>query len=201
MLINGPRLLGCPILSLHVGGKIATVTELIIDPDSLKLIACRVDGPLVGGDVGDILLMDDVREFSRMGMIVDSTDVFAEADDVIRVQEVQKLRFRLLGIKVETRQKAKLGKVSDFILDSATWRIHQLVIQRPMLKSLIDPELLISRQEVVKVTDYKIVVKDEEKTLKQQAEKAAITTNFVNPFRQQNTPAAEPSEISMDPKA
>ena len=71
MLINTSRLINCPILSLHIGGRVATVTEVIIDPDSLKVIACRVEGPLVGKEVGDILPMTSVREFSRLGMIID----------------------------------------------------------------------------------------------------------------------------------
>lgn len=46
MLINGSLLIDCPVLSLHVGGEIARVTELIMNPNSLKLIAFRVEGRL-----------------------------------------------------------------------------------------------------------------------------------------------------------
>lgn len=182
MLVNGSRLIGCPILSLHVGGRIATVKELIIDPNNLKLIACRVDGPMVGREVGDILPMDSVREFSRLGMIIDSADEFVEADEIVRIQKIIGLNFALPGLKVETKKGTKLGKVIDFTLISDTWQTEQLIVRRPIMKALIDPELTISRKQIVEVDDYKVIVKDEEEKIRAKASKD-FTPSFVNPFR------------------
>lgn len=184
MLFNGSRLLGCPVLSLHVGGRIAVVNELIIDPDNLKIIACRVDGPLVGKEVGEILPMNSVREFSRLGMIVDSADEFVEADEIIRVRDVLKLNFSLVGLKVETKKGAKLGKVSDFTVEPSTWQIQQIIVQRPLIKAFLDPELTIARSRIVEVNDYKIIVKEETEKSKSQATKTDFTPSFVNPFRE-----------------
>ena len=128
MLFNGSRLLGCPVLSLHVGGRIASVSELIIDPDDLKIIACRVTGLLVGKEVGEILPMDSVREFSRLGMIVDSADEFVEPDEIIRIKKILDLNFHLIGLKVESKQGARLGKVCDFTVEPSTWQVQQLII-------------------------------------------------------------------------
>ncbi|MBQ3310144.1 hypothetical protein IJG73_01740, partial [Candidatus Saccharibacteria bacterium] len=64
MFINGSKLLGCPVLSLHVGGKIAQVTSPIIDPNNLKIIAYKISGPMVGKETGDILRTEQIREFS-----------------------------------------------------------------------------------------------------------------------------------------
>ena len=74
MLINGSSLNNCPVLSLHIGGEIARVTEVVVDPNTLKIIGFRVAGKLIKDDTGDILPIESVREFSRMGMIVDSID-------------------------------------------------------------------------------------------------------------------------------
>lgn len=57
MLVNASNLVNCPILSLHIGGQIARVTDLIVDPDKLSLLAVRVDGPMVEPAEGDILMM------------------------------------------------------------------------------------------------------------------------------------------------
>lgn len=185
MLINSSRLINCPILSLHVGGRIATVTELIVDPNDLKVIACRVDGPLVGKEVGEILPMDSVREFSRLGMIVDSADEFVEPGEIIHIRDILKLNFSLIGLKVETKAGAKLGKVSDFTLDPSSWQIQQLIVQRPFIKALLDPELTISRQQIIEIDDYKVIVKSEkeQKPTKVKA-KTDFVPNFVNPFRE-----------------
>lgn len=187
MLISSTKFIGCPVLSLHVGGQIAQVTELIIDPRSLKLIAVRVEGPMIRDDVGDILPIESVREFSKAGIIIDSTDDLAQDDDIVKIKEVLKLNFNLKGLKVITRKKAKLGKVSDYILRSDTWEAYQLIVQRPLVKSLLDPELIISRSQIVEVDDYQIIVKDEHD--RQKAKTVSPTPaedfvpNFVNPFR------------------
>lgn len=186
MLFNGSRLLGCPVLSLHVGGRIASVSELIIDPDDLKIIACRVTGPLVGKEVGEVLPMDSVREFSRLGMIVDSADEFVEPDEIIRIKKVLDLNFHLTGLKVESKQGARLGKVGDFTVEPSTWQVQQLIIQRPFIKSFIDPELTISRSRIEEVNDYKIIIKEETEkpTSNAKAGKTDFVPSFVNPFRE-----------------
>lgn len=186
MLINGSRLIGCPILSLHVGGAIAHVSDIIIDPNDLKIIGFRVSGPLIRGEVGDVLLASSVREFSRAGMIVDSVDELVDGEEVIRIRDILNLNFSLPGLKVISANKSKLGKVADYIVNSDSWDIHQLIVQRPIMKALLDPELIIPRSEIVEVNDYQIVVKDEHSKLQQSAPSvrpANLASDFVNPFR------------------
>ena len=56
MLINATKLIGFPVLSLHVGGPVAKVTSIIVDPNDLSIIAFKVDGPTIGrDDIGTIL--------------------------------------------------------------------------------------------------------------------------------------------------
>lgn len=186
MLINSSRLKDCPILSLHVGGQIARVTDLIIDPDSLHLLAVRVEGPMVEPKEGDLLIMDSVREFSRAGMIIDSNDEFVRGDDIVRVKKVLKLNFDLHGLKVVTKKGVKLGKVEDFVLQSSSWDVQQLIVRRPIMKALIDPELIIDRSKIVEVDDYQVVIKEEHEKTKSKLKTSTIeelVPDFVNPFR------------------
>lgn len=184
MLINDSSLKNYPILSLHVGGRIAQVVDTIVDPNTLKIIAFRVDGPLVGKEVGEILPVNSVREFSRLGMIVDSADEFVEEDEIIHVRDILQLNFSLSGLKVETEKKVKLGKVTDFTVEPESWQIQQIIVQRPMLKSFLDPELLISRQQIIEVDDYRVLVKDQTRKVTVEAATTEFVPNFVNPFRE-----------------
>lgn len=187
MLINGSNLVNCPILSLHVGGEIARVAEPIIDPNNLKIIAFRVEGKLVDNDTGDILPIESVRKFSRMGMVIDSIDELAHADDIVRVSKILQLNFSLVGLKVVTARKEKLGKVLDYTVDISGWAVQQIIVQRPVLKAFFDPELIISRRKIVEVDDYQVIIKDEHDKVKSKVEKAIpaeFVPNFVNPFRE-----------------
>lgn len=203
MLINGSSLQNRAILSLHVGGKIAEVIEPIIDPNDLSLIAFRVEGPLVRGDVGDILPIESVREFSRQGIIVDSIDELVDGDEIVRLRDILKLRFSLQGIKVVTCKKTKLGKVSDYTIDTTTWSVRQLIVRRPVMKSLIDPELVISRQSIVEISDYYITVKDEHEKAKNKSsitENREFIPNFINPFREPDFAAENSAEAKNSSK-
>lgn len=188
MLINGSRLVGLPILSLHVGGEIARVSEVIVNPDNLKIIAFRVDGPLIGhDDVGDILPVESVREFSALGLIIDSIDEFVDGEAVVRIKKVLELDFSLIGLKVVTKKHEKLGKVSEYVAVAEDWRIHQLIVQRPIMKSIIDPELTIPRSRIIEINDYEVIVKSEKDAAKSRTRANApadFIPNFVNPFRE-----------------
>lgn len=187
MLVNGSRLLGAQILSLHVGGVIARVSEVIIDPNTLKIIAFRVEGPLVRGEVGSILPITSVREFSRLGMIVDSIDEFVDEEAIVQIRDILKLNFALPGLKVVTKKKSKIGKVTDYIISISTWEVYQLIVQRPIIKAFLDPELIIPRSKIIEVDDYQVVIKEETEKTKTKSHTEApadFVPNFINPFRE-----------------
>ena len=184
MLIDQSSLIRCPVLSVHVGQAIAETTFPVIDPNDLKIIAFELAGGVVGGDVGDILRTESIREFGNLGLIVDSEDVFVNRMDVIKIDETMALEFRLVGLKVVTKKGTKLGKVVSFTVDSQTFEIMQIIVKRPTLKSFIDPELVISRNEIIEVDDYTVTVKDEEAKIRKRATKEDFVPNFVNPFKQ-----------------
>lgn len=189
MLINGSKLISCPILSLHIGGVIAHVTEPIINPDNLKIIGFKVEGKIIRENDANILPIESIREFSRMGMIVDSIDELVNATDVIKIKKALDIDFKLVGLRVVTRQNARIGKVSDYTVHIGDWSIQQLVVQRPVLKSFLDPELIIARNRIVEVDDERVVIKDERDKTKSRVSKvtakpADFVPNFVNPFRE-----------------
>ena len=182
MLVTASRLVGTPILSMQSASPIGTISEIIVDPNSLKIVAFRIAGPIVNRN-SSILAVSSIREYSRYGMVVDSIDELVADDDVIKISQVLELNFSLTGLKVETKKGGKLGTVSDFTATSNDFIIQQLVVKRPMLKSFLDPELLIPRREIVEITDDKVIVKDDEKTIRDKATTENFVPNFVNPFR------------------
>ena len=86
MLIEGSKLLNYPILSLHTASKIAEVKALIIDPNFLKVVAFEIN--VASSKQRLFLETASVREFSKMGMIVDSDEEFVEQGDVIKLKEM-----------------------------------------------------------------------------------------------------------------
>ena len=183
-----------PVLSVQDSGKIGTISNTIVDPDTLKIIALRVHGA-IGSDGGNILDVNSVREYSEFGLVIDSTEELVKDDDIVKIAKVLELNFSLIGLKVETKKGSKLGKVLDFTITDDNFSVAQIVVKRPTVKSFFDSELIIPRAEIVEITDYKIIVRDEEKVIKERALKEDFVPNFVNPFRKSEQQAPAPNHI------
>lgn len=196
MLVYASRLIGARVLSVQAGGAIAQVSEPIIDPDTLKIIAFRLSGPLVNKSPANILDVSSIREYSNYGIVIDNIDELVAPDDVVKIAKVLELNFNLIGLKVETKKGSKLGKVSNYTVTSDNFTTQQIIVKRPVIKSFVDPELTIHRKEIVEITDYKIIVKDEEKVIKARSEKEDFVPNFVNPFREQGFAPADNQNLA-----
>lgn len=181
MLIEGSKLLKYPILSLHTASRIAEVKGLVIDPNFLKVVAFEINA--ISSKQHLFLEASSVREFSKMGMIVDSDEEFIEKDDVIKLKETIDLGFSLDNMKVVSKKKAMLGRIEDFIINTEDFQIMQLIVKRPIYKALIDPELVIGRSDIHEINDREIVVKSEEGTIMKKSGTLDFVPNFVNPFK------------------
>ena len=181
MLIEGSKLLKYPILSLHTASRIAEVKDLVIDPNFLKVVAFEISA--VSSNQRLFLEASSVREFSKMGMIVDSDEEFVEKDDVIKLKETIDLGFSLDNMKVVSKKKAMLGRIEDFIINTEDFQIMQLIVKRPIYKALIDPELVIGRSDIHEINDSEIIVKSEEGTIMKKSGTLDFVPNFVNPFK------------------
>ena len=181
MLIEGSKLLNYPILGLHTASRIAEVKALVVDPNFLKIVAFEISA--VSSKQRLFLDVTSVREFSKMGMIVDSDEEFIEQDDVIKLKEAIELGFTLENMKVVTKKKTMLGRVEDFMVTTDGFQIMQLIIKRPIYKALIDPELVIGRSEIHEINDNEIIVKSEESTIMKKSGTLDFVPNFVNPFK------------------
>ena len=198
MLIYNSKLINTPVLSVQAGGVIAFLDKPIIDPDSLKILAFFVTGPMVQSSE-NILDVKSIREYSHLGVVIDEIEELVGEEDVVKIKKVLELNFDLIGLSVETKKGTKLGKIIDFTTASEDFVIKQLVVKRPLIKSLTDSELIIPRSEIVEITDYKIIVKDEEKTIKARAKKEDFIPNFVNPFREPGfAPAQTENPVEQD---
>ena len=194
MLIEGSKLLNYPILSLHTASKIAEVKALIIDPNFLKVVAFEIN--VASSKQCLFLETASVREFSKMGMIVDSDEEFVEQGDVIKLKEMIELGFTLENMKVLSKKKTMLGRVEDFIVTTDDFRVMQLIIKRPIYKSLIDPKLVIGRSEIHEINDTEIIVKSEESTIMKKSGALDFVPNFVNPFKDGKYIASENNNSS-----
>jgi uncharacterized protein YrrD len=147
-----------PVLSLHAGQAIANISDIVINPHDLSIAAfgclpLRQPKRL-------FLLPQSVRESSRDGLVVNHEEDLSEAEDLLRLQDVLKMNFRLEGKPVITESKRRLGKVADYVVDNVGWQVVKLHVQRPFWRAVFGGMLIIDRSFIVSVSQRAIVVKD-----------------------------------------
>ena len=191
MLILGSRLTNTPIMGLQTGTRLAVTKNPVIDPGDLKIVAYEVEGPLLS-ERPSFIRIADVRELSDVGMIIDSNDELIGLKDVIAIQKIYELNFRLVGLNVIDEAKRKLGKVENYIIDTDNFSVQQLNVKQGMIKSLTDTELLIHRSQIVEINDYEVIVKAAAKKLEPITKPSQLT--YMNPFRSQS-PQTDNTEL------
>lgn len=180
MLITGSRLLGAPVMGLQTGSELARTSKAIIDPKTLEIIAYELEGPLLN-EHPSLLRIADVREFSDIGLIVDSSDEFVGAEDIIKLHDIYELNFNPEGMTVIDEKRHKLGKVDSYTLETGAFLIQQLLVKRPLLKSLNDTHLLVHRTQITEINNNEIIVHSQAEIPEPALE--AMRHGYTNPFR------------------
>lgn len=196
MLLFGSTLENQPVMSLQTGTELARTDAPVIDPYRLIIRAYKLQGPLLESSADSYLRIEDIREISSVGMIIDSNDEIVLGTDILKLHELIKIGFELNNLKVEDEKGYKLGTVIDYSIDMSTFMIYQIVVKRPFLKSFKDPELIIDRSKIVEVNNSKVIVKNESE--KAPASPLIQNTDFINPFRKQETNQPAKSETTTN---
>lgn len=191
MLIAGSRLIDTPVMGLQTGSELARTNKAIVDPHTLEIVAYEVTGPLLNLHPS-LLRIADVREFSDIGIIVDSSDEFVSPDDIIKLGDIYSLRFDPIGMKVIDEKHNKIGHVTAYTIDTNDFVIQQLNVKRPLLQRINDTELLIHRTQITAINNDAIVVHAQAKIPEPTIHATRGVGAYHNPFRK--TPQAEHSE-------
>jgi sporulation protein YlmC with PRC-barrel domain len=147
-----------PVMSLRTGGKIATAEAPIINPNNLKIEGWYCQDHFSKQPL--VLLAQDVRDFVPQGLAVNDHEVLSDPHELVRLKDILELEFTLLGKPVVTNHRRRLGKVSDYAIDTKTMLIQKLYVTRPVYKSLTSGQLSIDRTQIVEITNRRVIVKD-----------------------------------------
>lgn len=158
MLQLSASLLDKDIFSLRTGQPVAHITGAICNPNNLKIEGFYCADSFNKTEL--ILLYQDIREIVRDGYVVNDHDVLAEAEELVRLKSVLDLRFELLGKQVETLSKQKIGKVSDYAVETETMFVQKIYVSQSILRSFTGGSLSIDRNQIHEITDKRVIVQD-----------------------------------------
>lgn len=163
MLQLSAALLDKSILSLRTGMPIAMITAPIFNPNNLKIEGFYCQDRFDKTEL--ILLCQDIREILPQGYVVNDHDVLVEPGELIRLKEVLEIGFELIGKHVQTVSKVKVGKVSDYAVETETMFVQKIYVAQSILKSLTGGSLSIDRTQINEITPRRIIINDLVKTV------------------------------------
>jgi sporulation protein YlmC with PRC-barrel domain len=159
MLQLSGTIINKPVLSLRTSTVVATDTQPIINPNNLKIEGFYCQDSLDRTRTL-VMLYQDIRDLIPQGFVVNDHDVLCEPSELVRLQEVLKLNFDLIGKPVVTVSKERIGKVNDFALDINTMYVQKLYVSQSIFKSFTGGNLGIDRTQIFEITDKRVVIQD-----------------------------------------
>lgn len=158
MLQLSESVLNKAILSLRTGTPVADVTAPIINPNNLKLEGFYCQDNIDKKEL--ILLSQDIRDMLPNGYVINDHDVLAEPGDLVRLKKVLELQFELIGKQVVTVNKEKIGKVTDFAVDTDTLFIQKIYVGQSIFKNFTGGSLSIDRSQIQEITPRRIIISE-----------------------------------------
>lgn len=158
MLKLSASLINQPVVSLRTGSPVATAESAIINPNNLKIEGFYCLDHFSKRRL--ILLAQDIRDLVPQGMVINDHDVLVEPGELIRLKSVLEIQFELIGKHVKTAKGEKVGKVNDYAVDDQSLIIQKIYVGQSLLKSFSHGQITVDRNEIVEVTNKKVVIKE-----------------------------------------
>ncbi len=146
-----------PVLSLRIGKSIATTLGPVINPNNLKIegFYCQKNNRKQY-----ILLSIDVRDIMPQGLVVNDEDALTEPSELVRLESVLSLNFNVLGKTVITVSGEKIGKVTDYAVETEGLFIQKIYVGQSIFKSFSGGNIGVDRTQITEITDKTIIIND-----------------------------------------
>lgn len=154
MLIELKRLEGMAVGALNEGAKIGVVRRIVINPENIKLIGFVVKLGVIIPAIKAVSFLD-VVDIDRNGIVIHSRDNLVEVGEVVRIGELVKKKFSLIGLPIRSKAGKNFGRIADAVVESTTGDILRIYAK------YLFRDFVFERSQIHKVTLSEIIVKDD----------------------------------------
>ncbi len=162
------QILGTPIQQDDIPRPISSVKDLILDPESGKLVAIVVD---INND--QVISASDILKWGAM-VKVPISDVIVDAEEILRIEEIRRNELKIIRNKVFTEKGDFLGKVVDYSIETSSLILNKIYVQKTFLGLISFKSRLIPANKIVEIRKNKIIVKNDMVTIKKEDEKSGV---------------------------
>jgi len=154
MLLEFSILNQLPVGSFEEGGLIGKVAKTIFSKSEGRVLGFLVKLPGVFSGQ-KIASFEDVISIDQAGVVVRSSESLVDKNEIVRVNEILKSNFSLLGLKAVAKDKKNLGRVSDALIDTDSGELMRLYVKH------FFSSLVFERSQIQEITLKNVVLKAE----------------------------------------
>ena len=159
MVRDFKSMIGTKVLEFESGDLLGMVSGIVADPDSGIVEAFWVR-PTTIPLRNAILKTSDILEFKK-NLYIKSDQVLAQAEDVIRINEILEDGRRFIGSAVESETGVSFGVCDSLSFDTGTYVLKQIHSRKSFLGIFTLDERFFSYENIIKVLSGVILVNDD----------------------------------------
>lgn len=107
-----------------------------------------------------VLLSQDIRDIVPQGLVINDQEVLSHPEELVRLKDIMSINFELIGKPVYSFSKERLGKVSDYAVEIETMYVQKIYVAQSVIKNLSGGALAVDRNQILEITNRKIVIQD-----------------------------------------
>lgn len=166
MMIEATKLIGLPVAAIDTESKIGEVKEIVVYPETGKLLGFLVKTGRVFSRTLALSIVD-IKEWDPNGLVTESMENLVPAAEIIRIRDVLEKYQSILKMKAKTESGKSLGVCENFLIDTETESVVKFY-----LKDILGKTRIFPHNALVKI-DKALIFKDD--TTKIPSGEAVIT--------------------------
>lgn len=159
MTIFYNKIIGLPVV-FNENKKAGIIKDIVLNPDKGQLLGFIVSSNKIINK-NKYLFVEDIVEFKNNRILIKSEDAI-KTDSILRPLQKKHIEsnIKIKNCKVITISDDDLGSVSDIEIDASSGKILKIFVSGGIIKKLIRGELIILRNQIIKITENKVLVHD-----------------------------------------
>lgn len=161
MLIPFSQLAQKPVKSLDTNDKIGLIENIVVEPDSGRIIAFVIKTGFLIYFKTKLLSTTDITGYTPDFLIVRDSDSLVLPEEIFKAKKIIEQKIFVLGAQVKTQSGKLLGKCVDVLIHSQAAQIIKFYVRPISLSGVLAQDRIIPIEQVISIKPGVIVVKDD----------------------------------------
>lgn len=158
MIVSAQELENGEVISLEGGDTLGLIRMPIIDPKNGQVLAFDIRVGFLTHRA--ILPFSEIIDWTHLSLLVRDENSLFEPEKQKKIFNFIKKRIKIIGLRAETEDGTKLGKVTDVFIDSISGIVAKYVVGHSILFNFTEEGQILPSSSVIKIEKKKIIFKD-----------------------------------------